>query len=467
MNTKIVESPISDDGRPWEAFGPTWIEVDLDVLEANLAAVAAYVRRPRPEEAVRFIERHGLRRPDGPPRLLVVVKADGYGHGAVEAAQAALRAGADMLGVATVLEGLELRHAGVEAPVLVFNPLTPAEAGTVVRAGLTPTVTSPEAVRALAGAVQEAAAGPAAGGFPVHISVDCGMSRWGVQPEKAAEMARLVVGAGVLLVEGLYTHFPAGAERGPARVALMRSQLETFAGAVAAVEAEGVEIPLRHAACSSAIVALPESHLDMVRVGNLFYGFLPRADGLGGRVSGDGDTRGLPEVREAWSFVTRVLEVREVPAGTGVGYGPDVTVRRRTRLATVPVGYADGVGAEVMAGAGRLRTRLVRLLRVVLRWLDRRGLLVGPLAGLRAQAEALSLFFHEGRPVETVGRISMQQTVLDVTDRPEIKVGSVVHVQAKRVLASPRLGRVYYSGGRAVRARITAGMAEAALAVAL
>lgn len=469
MSHQLVER-----ARPWEALGPTWVEVNLDVLSTNLTEIIAYVRRPLPERATRFLLERGLRLPGEAPRVLVVVKADGYGHGAVETARAALEVGADLLGVATLIEGLELRQAGIRCPILLMNPLTPEEARVVVWAGLTPTVTSAEAAEALAfeaarstgvgaevaiagaaGAVGAAGSVGSAGGrsgYPVHIAIDTGMSRFGVTPRAAGNFAAETAARPGLVVEGVYTHFSAGADRGQATAIRMREQLIRFAQALAEIEARGIRPALRHAACSSSIIELPEAYLDLVRVGNLFYGFVP----------GRGTSADLPRVREAWTLRTRVLEVREVAPGTGVGYGPDVVVRSRKRLATVPLGYADGVGVEVQTAAARLRSRLVRWGRALLLRLDRWGLLFGPLARLRLQAAAACLFSIEGRPVDIMGRVSMQQTILDVTGHPDVVAGTPVVAQAKRVLANPRLGRVYYRDGVPILARTPSGTAEAA-----
>ncbi len=451
------------DDRRWEALGPTWIEVDLDALTSNLTEIAAYVRRPPAPETANFLARHGLRPPTGAPQVMVVVKGNAYGHGAVEVARAATEAGADALGVSTLAEAVELRQAGIMIPILMFNPLTPEEASVAAQAAVTATLTSLESAERLAAEARRTGV-PA--GLPVHVAVDTGMSRFGVLPEALPEFAQRVAALAGLRLEGLYTHFSAGSDEGPASLARMRRQLERFGWAVATVEARGLVVPLRHAACSSAVLRLPESYLDMVRVGNLFYGFGP----TGGR-SGLNAGAGPPGVREAWAFYTRVLEVRDVPAGTGVGYGPDVTMRAATRLATVPVGYVDGAGIAVTTTTLRTRLRLKLLVQRIALWLYRRLAgsgsggrhpAAGPLARLATLAKEAAIFLHEGEPIEIVGRISMQQTILRVTGRPEIAVGTVIRVRVPRVLASPRLGRVYFTDGQAIAARTPSGLAEAA-----
>jgi alanine racemase len=471
--------------KSWEALGPTWIEVDLDVLAANLAAITTYVRRKPPPEAADFMARHGLRPSVRAPKVMVIVKGNAYGHGAVEVARAAIAAGADALGVSTLVEALELRQAGISGPLLMISPLTADEAPSAARAGITTTLSSLEAAERLAA---EACRLGLPGGLPAHVAVETGMSRFGVSAEALVGFSRAIAALPGLRLEGLYTHFSAGSDQGAASLVRMRRQLDRFGRAVAAVEAAGIEVPLRHAACSSAVLRLPESYLDLVRVGNLFYGFGgPRASGSreGARVISLSAAVAPPRVREAWSLYTRVLEVRDVAAGTGVGYGPDVIVTQATRLATVPIGYVDGAGLLLTKTTLRLGVRLKPLGRQLALWVYRaldgpawgrgpsvagpplgrvRALLDRAMARLAALAREAAIFLHEGRPVDIVGRISMHETILRVTGRPEIGVGTVLRVRVSRVLSSPRLGRVYFSGGRVAAVRTPSGLAEAATA---
>jgi len=433
-----LRGPASCPG-PWEALGPAWVEVDLDTLAANLAEVVRFVRRCPDEATLRRLELLGLRPPAGPPRVLVVVKADAYGHGAIEVARVAAAGGADMLGVSTLLEAVELRRAGLDLPILMMNPLTPAEAPAAVQHGLTVTVTGLLAAEALSREAERA--GHAR--VPVHVCVDTGLARFGAHPDAAPALAAAVAGLPGLELEGVWTHFSAGAGKGPAAVTLMREQFARFAGVLNTVEAAGLDVPLRHAAASAAVLAVPESYLDLVRVGNLFYGF-----GADGRP-------GAPRVREAWAMYARVLEAREVPAGTGVGYGPDVVVRRPTRLVTVPVGYADGVGAQVRQTTFRPRALLSLLARNLVVRLARRGLARGSLASLAQRAAESAVFTHDGHPLDIIGRIAMHDTILDATGRPEVGVGSLVRVNLRRVLANPRLPRVYRSDGRVFTTCVT------------
>ena len=299
------------------------------------------MRRLRPTVAEVDLEaiRHNARalKPPG-SELMAVVKADGYGHGAVEVARAALSAGATWLGVALVEEGVRLRDAGIDAPILVLSESPPGAERHAIATGLTPTVYTDRGLAALA----EVPDRPAH--LPVHVKVDTGMHRVGVwPPERAVPFVRRVANAG-LRFEGLWTHF-ARADDDPE---LTRGQLRTFGRVAEALAAEGHVPKVLHAANSAAAIAFPEAHLDLVRIGVALYG-LPPAPGLE-------PPTGL---RPALSWRSAVGVARRLPAGEGLSYGHRHRLDRATIIATVPVGYADGFSrrltgsAEVLIGGRR------------------------------------------------------------------------------------------------------------------
>ncbi|HEU5151769.1 MAG TPA: alanine racemase [Iamia sp.] len=296
-------------------------------VEVDLAAVAANVRTLRAHAA--------------PTPVWAVVKADGYGHGAVPVARAALDAGAAGLAVALVEEARALRAAGVGARILLLSEPPVTAAAAVVGAGVEPTVYSPGMVAALAAVT---AAGPDP--LPVHLKVDTGMHRVGCAPADVVALAAAVERAPGLRLAALWTHLAVADEPGRADTA---AQLARFDEAVAAVEAAGIAVPERHAANSAGTIAHPAAHHDLVRAGIAVYGIAP-SPALAGAVA----------LRPALRLVSEVSHVKEVPAGEGVSYGlrwaPDVA----TTVATVPIGYADGVrrrlgevGAEVLIGGRR------------------------------------------------------------------------------------------------------------------
>ena len=298
-----------------------WAEVDLGSIQHNVAVVAQRV---------------------APADVWAVVKADGYGHGAVPVARAALAAGATGLCVAIVDEGVLLRRAGITAPVLVLSEQPPETAPFLVGYGLTPTVTTTMGAAAIAGAAQQT--GQQVG---VHIKVDTGMHRVGVLPSEVLSLARYVEGHPLMSVQGLYTHFAVADQ--PSHAANAR-QMSLFVEALDALESKGINPPVVHASNSAAALVNGDARFTMVRVGIATYGLLP---GEGVREQ----SRGLVP---AMSLKARVSAVRWVPAGEAVSYGLRRPMERETLVATVPIGYADGVprrlgetGAHVLIGGRR------------------------------------------------------------------------------------------------------------------
>jgi alanine racemase len=272
--------------------------------------------------------------------LMAVVKADAYGHGAVSVARVALEAGAEWLGVALVEEGIELRDAGITAPVLVLTECPPGSERAALDAGLTPALCSREALDRLA----QAGGGAAPPG--VHVKVDTGMHRAGIAPDEIVAFCREVRDAG-LRIAALWTHFATADEpENP----FLDVQLDRFTRAVSAVRAEGIEVPILHAANSAATMLRPDTHFDLVRVGIAMYG-VPPAPALGGAAS----------LRPVMTVRSRVAAVRRVPAGDAVSYGQTYRLDRDSTIATVPIGYADGYPrslsnrAEVLIGGRRWR----------------------------------------------------------------------------------------------------------------
>jgi len=282
---------------------PTWGEVDLGAVRANTRRLAALA---------------------DPAALLAVVKADGYGHGAVPVARAALDAGASWLGVALVEEGTALRAAGLDAPVLVLSEPPAAAAGHVVDTRLTPVVYTEPGIEALAKVVADRAADDP---LPVHLKVDTGMHRVGCSPDDAPNLVAAVQARPELRLEGICTHFAVADE--PERPET-RAQLEEFGRLVAGLEGAGTRPPIVHAANSAGLLQFPDARFDLVRVGIALYGVAP---GPGTAVALD----------PALSLRARVTYVKALPAGARVSYGLRYALERPGRVATVPVGYADGV----------------------------------------------------------------------------------------------------------------------------
>jgi alanine racemase len=263
--------------------------------------------------------------------LMAVVKGDGYGHGDVRVARAALEAGATRLGVALVEEGIGLRDAGIDAPVLVLSEFPAGSEKEALAAGLTPSVYTDEGLAAVAQAA--AALGRPTG---VHVKVDTGMHRVGVfPPEAAIPFCRKLLDAGLVL-EGLWTHF-AKAEEDEVTT---REQLARLLAVVEGARASGVVPQLVHAANSAALILYPESHLDLVRPGAAIYGIDP-GGGLAARAG----------LRPALTWRSAVTMVKRLPAGEAVSYGHRYRLGADANVATVPVGYEDGFARALSSKA--------------------------------------------------------------------------------------------------------------------
>lgn len=281
-------------------YRPTVAQIDLDAVRHN-------VRTLRPPGA----------------EVMAVVKANGYGHGAVPVARAALEAGATWLGVALVEEGLELRAAGVDAPVLVLTEFPPGSEHDALAAGLTPALYTDRSLDALAAAASDLGAP-----VGVHVKLDTGMHRVGLPPDRAVAFVERVLDAG-LGFDGLWTHFAKAEEPEDPFVLHQLEWLEATLGALASA---GLPAPrYRHIANSAAIIASPPAHLNLVRLGVSLYGLAPGPK-LAGRA----------ELRPAMRWRSEVALAKRVAAGEAVSYGLRYRLDREATIATIPVGYADG-----------------------------------------------------------------------------------------------------------------------------
>ncbi len=310
----------------------------------------------RPARAVVDLDavRHNARLMAGlasPAALCAVVKADGYGHGAVQVARAAVAGGASWLGVAMVEEGIELRRAGIMTPVLLLSepPLEAMEE--VVRSSLTPTVYSEEALFELSRVARSSAARRAgdAGAVRVHVKVDTGMHRVGADPEDVIGIVSKLAAMPELHLEGLWTHLAAADLAGEAARELTRSQLQAFERCRAELEGIGVRPEILHVASSAGALAYPESRYHMARCGIALYGYLP-SPGLADLARlAPGDAL-VPAMR----LEAEVSHVRRARAGEGVSYGIDYRLPDDSVIATVPLGYADGVPRALSRSGGEV-----------------------------------------------------------------------------------------------------------------
>ncbi len=306
----------------------------------------------------------------GPDRkVLAAVKANGYGHGAVEVSRMIEATGAaEWLGVATVPEGLELRAAGLGLPILKFGPTFPWEMRAAIEAGITLAVCSTEEAVAVVDAAREAGR-PAS----VHLKVDTGMGRVGVAPGDAPALALLLAALPGVELGGVFTHLPVSDAADPAWT---REQVAWFRGVAEGVQEAAGRRLLVHCANSGAVLGHEAAWLDLVRPGIMVYGFRP-----------DPETPATIPLKPGMSLLTRVSFVKRVAAGTSIGYGRTWIAPRETFVATIPAGYADGFN-RLFSNRGRV--------------------LVG------------------GRSYPVVGRVCMDQSMVDLGPETDVKVGDDV-----------------------------------------
>lgn len=367
----------------------TCAEVDLDALAHNYHTLRAMT-------------------PAG-CKFLGLVKANAYGHGAVPVARKLQELGADMLAVATVDEGEELRRGGITLPILCLGQTPPQLAGRLLEWDITQTVEDLETGRALSEAAQ--AAGKT---LKIHVKLDTGMSRlgflWRAGEDNTAllEDIQALCALPGLEAEGMFTHFAdADGNEG-----YTMAQLEKFLDAKKALEARGVTFKICHCGASAAVLQYPCTHMDMIRPGIVLYGYYPdpRLEGLDG-----------PGLRPVMTVKSRIAAVRSLPAGTCVSYGCTATLERDSRLAVVPIGYGDGYPRQ-------LSNQMVMEIHGVL--------------------------------CPIVGRICMDMCMVDVTDLPQVQAGDVATVYGPGLTeraaqlcgtivyellcdVSPRVSRVY------------------------
>ena len=350
-----------------------WAEIDLGAIAHNVRELR---RITRPEA-----------------RLMVAVKANAYGHGLEAVARRALAAGADALGVARLPEALQLRGAGIDAPVLIFGYTPPDRIGDVIGHDLIQAVYSLETARAYSQAASVAGAA-----VRLHLKVDTGMGRLGMLPQTgqrvqpamdardgAVEEVRQIKGLPGLHLEGVFTHF---ASSDSADKSYADDQFNRFTGFLDELKRAGVEFDVRHAANSGAIIDMPRTHLDMVRAGITLYGLYP---------SDEVDRRTV-DLKPAMSIKARIAHVKAVPAGFAVSYGMTHKTNRPTVIATVPIGYADGY-SRLLSNRGSMLVRGRRAPIVGRVCMDLTMIDVGHIGGAAVEDEVVILGRQGGEEI--------------------------------------------------------------------
>jgi len=372
----------------------SWVEVDLDSFSWNWAE---------------------LRRLVGPRvRILQVVKADAYGHGAIEISHTAIKNGAACLGVANADEGVQLRVSGIAAPIVILSPSTGGEIREIIKYGLTPSLSDLLFAAELQRNLEKS--GVTA---PVHIEIDTGMGRGGLLWDEAPALIKKILGYPNIFVEGLFSHFASS----EVCVDYNEQQGTLFQELIDKLAAEGISIPLKHMANSGAILNYPRYYLDMVRPGLMSYGIHPAPQ-----------TEAKADLQPVMSFKTRVVLLKEFPRGVSIGYNRTYVTERSSRIATLPVGYGDGYGI-ILSNQGEVLIR--------------------------------------GKRAPIVGRVSMDMVTVDVSSIPECRIGDEVVLlgrQGEEAISAndiaARIRTISYDilcalGKRAPRIFVQQGKAEA------
>lgn len=374
----------------------SWIEINLDAIEHNLRSIRDSLSKN--------------------VKILGVVKADAYGHGALEVSRFLVSRGVDMLGVTTVQEGQFLREHGIEAPILVFGPFLPAEAEIVVKYNLAATVADMASIQWL----EEALKGEDRQ-ISVHLKVETGMGRLGFWPKEAVLAANRIKETAGLTLDGVYSHLAAAMT--PNNSYTLR-QIGIFKNFLAELKKAGISDITAHLANSGAIINYPQAHLDMVRAGTLLYGQSP---------SGPNEKIDL---RDPWSLKTRVIYIKDLPPGHSVGYGRTFVTRRKTRMALLPLGYVDGISMEPVLKPSGFLDVLKGLIKIILQYIGHSKV-------------RLPVLFPGGKGY-IIGKPGMQLTMVDVTGIPDIEVGTTASVTARRTAISPDIPKVYREKGEII-----------------
>lgn len=364
---------------------PTWAEISLPALRHNFLTIRKYI----PPET----------------KIMAVVKADAYGHGAIECARELESAGADWFCVALVEEAVQLRRTGIQKPILCVGGFWRGQSEIIIEQRLTPVIFQLEAAQEL-----DARARAAGRRTPYHLKIDTGLGRLGIPLAEVPDFVRALKRLDFLAFEGILTHF---ADADGETTEYTDGQIDAFEKALAIVRNEGFDPTIRHLASSAGLHAYPASHGTLVRTGASLYGL--SRDVLTKRIA-------PLDVRPVMSLHSRIIQLKTVPAGATLGYGRTFKAAHASRIATIPIGYADG-WPRALSNLGRV-------------------IVAGSFAPI-------------------VGRISMDLTMIDVTGIPDVALGEetmlIGESAGNRILIeemAEQVGTISYEAATGITARV-------------
>ena len=330
-------------------LGSTWIEINLDAIAQNVKNIKQLIGEKK--------------------ELMAVVKGNAYGHGILDVSSVVLNNGATRLAVARLEEGIFLRKARIAVPILILGLTLKQQAELLVSYNITPTVCEYEMIEKLSeSAIKEDKV------VKVHLKVDTGMGRIGIFPNHILDFVKKVKALKNIEIEGIFTHFSVADEKDKTYT---EEQFKKFIEVLTILEKEGIKIPVKHVGNSATLLDLPYMWLDLVRPGISIYGLYPSRE-----------VQKTVKLIPAHSFKTRIVFLKELPAGECISYGRTyATTKRRTKIASLPIGYADGYN-RLLSNQGEVLVR--------------------------------------GRRFPVIGRVCMDQCMIDVTNLPQVKIGDEV-----------------------------------------
>lgn len=377
-----------------------WIEVNLNAIENNFRAIGTLL--------------------GDDVTLIAVLKANAYGHGAVEVARALSEAGAKYLAVTRLEEAIPIRAAGILTPILLLSPALPGEAHELIPYRLTACLSCFEDAERLSQAAQKQG-----GVARAQLKIDTGMGRFGVTPEEALETGRKIAALPGIELEAAWTHFAfaGGTARDTAKV---ESQFARFEPLIEPLSRKlGLAPRNFHCANSAAILRFPAMRLSCARAGTMLYGQMPSA------LSAQAAAQQQLKLDNTFQAKARILSVKTIAQGQSVGYGGEWVAARPSKIATVGIGFADGFAVEPQTRSEAPLALLQKTMRQITHAVMKKG------------QTAMRTVTINGQKAPIVGRIAMQSCAVDVTDLNPVAMGDEVLVSLRRTAAGAHLPRVY------------------------
>ena len=375
-----------------------WVEIDVDAIKNNLLAARSLLNEKT--------------------RLIAVVKANAYGHGAVETARILFQNGVDFFAVSFFTEAMQLRKAGIRANILVFSPIVlENELKEAISQHFTISITSPYDWQNL----EQVSLG-LKNEIRVHLKLETGLGRFGLTEEEAVTITQEIKQHEKITIEGIYTHM-ADASSNPSYT---EKQFASFMQTVDILQGLGIHIPVKHCANSAVFLKYPHMHLDGVRLGTILSGQYPV-----------GKFNPRLELKDPYKFKSRVISLRTLNKGSYLGYYRSYRLKRDAQIAVIPVGFSDGLNLEVANKASDFLDLLKSMARLVLRYFN------VPRFSLRVNINGVDY------PVRA--KVFMQMALVEIPPGVEIHIGDEVEVPMRKTLASRSLSRVYLQGGKAAK----------------